>query len=145
MRPIMDNKLIWFGYYKEEPIAFFISIPEINQIFKHVNGKLDLMGKLKFLWYHWRKTNKKAHGILFGIVPEHHGKGVDGGIIMEFRKLIQESYLRYEDYEFGWIGDFNPKMIKVSEQIEAPVVKRHATYRKLFDETKPFKRMPIVG
>jgi hypothetical protein len=145
MKPIMDNKLVWFGYYKGEPISFFVSIPEINQIFKHVNGKLDLVGKLKFLWYRWRKVNKKAHGILFGIVPEHHGKGVDGGMVLNFRKLIQEKYLRYEDYEFGWIGDFNPKMIRVSEQIEADVVKKHATYRKLFDETKPFKRMPIVG
>lgn len=145
MKPVMDKQLVWFGYYKGEPIAFFISIPELNQIFKHLNGKLNWIGKLKFLWHQWRKTNKKAFGILFGIVPEHHGKGVDGGMIMGFRKLVQEEYLRYEDYEFGWIGDFNPKMMRVSEQVQTAVVKKHATYRKLFDETKPFKRMPIIG
>lgn len=145
MKPVMDKHLVWFGYYKDEPIGFFISIPELNQIFKHVNGKLNIIGKLKFLWHQWRRTNKKAFGILFGIVPEHHGKGVDGGMIMGFRKLVQEQYLRYEDYEFGWIGDFNPKMMRVSEQVQTEVVKRHATYRKLFDETKPFKRMPIIG
>ena len=145
MKPIMDRKLVWFGYYKGEPISFLISIPELNQIFKHVNGKLNLLGKLKFLWHTWRKTNKKAFGILFGIVPEHHGKGVDGGMILGFRKLIQEEYLRYEDYEFGWIGDFNPKMMRVSEQVQTQVVKTHATYRKLFDESKPFKRMPVIG
>lgn len=145
MKPVMDKYLVWFGYYKDEPIGFFISIPELNQIFKHVNGKLNIIGKLKFLWHQWRKTNKKAFGILFGVVPEHHGKGVDGGMIMGFRKLVQEQYLRYEDYEFGWIGDFNPKMMRVSEQVQTEIVKRHATYRKLFDETKPFKRMPIIG
>lgn len=145
MKPIMDKRLVWFGYYNDEPIGFFISIPELNQIFKHVHGKLNLLGKLKFLWHQWRKTNKKAFGILFGVAPEHHGKGVDGGMIMGFRKLLQEEYLRYEDYEFGWIGDFNPKMMRVSEQVQTEVVKRHATYRKLFDESKPFKRMPIVG
>ena len=145
MKPIMDRKLVWFGYYKGEPISFFISIPELNQIFKHVNGKLNLLGKLKFLWHTWRKTNKKAFGILFGIVPEHHGKGVDGGMILGFRRMIQEEYLRYEDYEFGWIGDFNPKMMRVSEQVQTQVVKTHATYRKLFDESKPFKRMPVIG
>jgi hypothetical protein len=145
MKPVMDRHLVWFGYYKGEPISFFISIPELNQIFKHVNGKLNWIGKLKFLWHQWRKTNKKAVGILFGIVPEHHGKGVDGGMIMGFRKLVQEEYLRYEDYEFGWIGDFNPKMMRVSEQVQTAVVKKHATYRKLFDESKPFKRMPVVG
>jgi hypothetical protein len=145
MKPVMDKHLVWFGYYKNEPISFFISIPELNQIFKHLNGKLNWVGKLKFLWHQWRKTNKKAFGILFGIVPEHHGKGVDGGMIMGFRKLVQEEYLRYEDYEFGWIGDFNPKMMRVSEQVQTAVVKKHATYRKLFDESKPFKRMPVVG
>jgi hypothetical protein len=145
MRPIMDKRLVWFGYYKEEPIAFFISIPELNQIFKYLNGKLDVLGKVKFLWHKLMKTNRKAFGILFGIVPEHHGKGVDGGIITAFKKMLQTEYKRYEDYEFGWIGDFNPKMLRVSEQIQTEVVKRHATYRKLFDESKPFRRFPIMN
>lgn len=144
MKPIMDEKLLWFSFYKDEPVAFFLSLPEVNQIFKHVNGKMDLLGKLKFVYHRWRKTNKKAFGILFGIVPAHQGKGVDGGMIMAFRKLMQEEYLRYEEYEMNWIGDFNSKMIRVAEQVTPQIVKRHATYRKLFDETKPFKRYPIM-
>lgn len=143
MKPIMDEKLVWFGYYENEPIAFFLSLPEVNQIFKHLNGKLDLIGKIKFLWHSWRKTSQKAFGVLFGVVPAHQGKGVDGAIIDAFRILHQEQYTRYKDYEMNWIGDFNSKMIRVVEQIDAPIVKRHATYRKLFDETKPFKRYPI--
>lgn len=143
MKPIMDEKLIWFGYYENEPIAFFLSLPEVNQIFKHLGGQLNLLGKLKFLWHSWRKTNKKAFGVLFGVVPGHQGKGVDGAIIEAFRLLHQREYLRYTEYEMNWIGDFNSKMIRVCEQINAVVVKRHATYRKLFDESKPFKRYPI--
>lgn len=143
MKPIMDETLIWFGYYNDEPIAFFLSLPEVNQIFKHVNGKLDLIGKLKFLWHHLRKTNRKAFGVLFGVVPAHQGKGVDGAIIEAFRKVHQTKFKRYDDYEMNWIGDFNMKMIRVCEQINAQVVKRHATYRKIFDPTKPFKRFPI--
>lgn len=145
LKPIMDEKLMWFGYYRREPIAFFLSLPEVNQIFKYVNGRLNWMGKLKFLWHTWRKTNKKAYGILFGVVPEHQGKGVDGAIIENFRIMAQEDHFQYRKYEMNWIGDFNPKMIRVVEQINATIVKRHATYRKLFDPTKPFKRMPIVG
>ncbi len=145
MKPIMDEKLLWFGYYKEEPIAFFLSLPEVNQVFKHVNGKLNLIGKLKFVGHKLMKTNKKAFGILFGLAPEHQGKGVDGAIIESFRKFAQGGGISYTDYEMNWIGDFNPKMIRVVEQINAPVVKKHATYRKLFDETKPFKRMPIIN
>ncbi|GCC51254.1 hypothetical protein SanaruYs_14750 [Chryseotalea sanaruensis] len=145
MKPIMDEKLLWFAFYKDEPVAFFLSLPEVNQIFKHVNGKLNLLGKLKFVYHRWRKTNKKAFGILFGVVPEHQGKGVDGGMIMAFKKVMQEEYLRYEEYEMNWIGDFNSKMIRVAEQVTPNVVKRHATYRKLFDSQKEFKRYPIMN
>jgi len=139
----MDEKLVWFGYYGNEPIAFFLSLPEVNQVFKHLNGKWNLLSKLKFLWHSWRKTSQKAFGLLFGVVPAHQGKGVDGAIIDAFRILHQEKYTRYKEYEMNWIGDFNSKMIKVCEQIDAPIVKRHATYRKLFDESKLFKRYPI--
>lgn len=143
MKPILDEKLIWFGYYKNEPIAFLLALPEMNQIFKYVNGKLDVIGKLKFLWYSWRLTHRKAFGILFGVVPAHHGKGVDGAIVEAFREFVQHKYRWYQEFELNWIADFNIKMIRVCEQINSVVVKRHATYRKLFDETKPFKRFPI--
>lgn len=144
MKPIMDRRLLYFGFYKNEPVSFFLSLPEINQIFKHVNGKLDLIGKFKFLWHTFRKTNRKAFGILFGVVPEHQGKGLDGAMVNCSREVLQERYRRYDEYEMNWIGDFNPRMINVVEQVGADVSKRHATYRKLFDETKPFKRHPII-
>ena len=144
MKPIIDERLLWFGFYKDEPIAFFVSLPEINQIFKYVNGKLDWLGKLKFLWHKIRKTNKKAFGILFGVVPEHQGTGVDGALILASRELWQSNKVHYTDFEVNWIGDFNPKMIQVLEQVGGYVSKRHITYRKLFDETKPFKRHPFL-
>ena len=144
MKPIMDNKLLYFGFFKGEPISFFLSLPEINQIFKYVNGKLDLIGKAKLVYHTLLKTNKKAFGILFGIVPEHQGKGADGAMIQAARAVLQDKYKRYDEYEMNWIGDFNPKMILVVEQVGAKVSKKHITYRKLFDETKPFKRHPIL-
>jgi len=144
MKPIMDRRLLYFGFYKDEPVSFFLSLPEINQILKYVDGKLGLIGKAKFLWHSWRKTNRKAFGILFGVVPEHQAKGVDGAMVMESRRVLQDEYKRYDEYEMNWIGDFNPKMINVVAQVGAEVCKRHATYRKLFDESKPFKRAPIL-
>ena len=145
MKPILDEKLLYFGFYKGEPIAFFLSLPEINQIFKHVNGKLNWIGKLKFVWYQFRKINTKAFGILFGVVPAHQGKGADGAVIMAARKVLQDEYKRYAEYEMNWIGDFNPKMINVVEQVGGFVAKTHTPYRNLFDETKPFKRHPILN
>ena len=49
MKPIVDDKIIWFAYYNDEPISFVVSLPDINPILKKLNGRLDLWGKLKFL------------------------------------------------------------------------------------------------
>jgi hypothetical protein len=144
MKPIMDEKVLWFTYFEENPIGFFIMLPEVNQIFKHVNGKLDLLGKLTFLWHKWRKTNKKLLGVIFGVDPAHQGKGVDGYMIETFRMMIQGDYRAYDFIEMNWIGDFNPVMINVvRNQVGGRLHKTHITYRKLFDESKPFERMPI--
>ncbi len=143
MKPIIDEKIIWFGYYNDDPVAFYMNLPEVNQIFKYVNGKLDLIGKMKFLWHKWRKTCKKMLGLVFGIVPEHQGKGLEGALVMATAQMVQKDYTRYDIMEMNWIGDFNPKMIRVVEQVGGDIVKTHITYRKLFDETKPFKRAPM--
>lgn len=144
LKPIIDEKIVWFGYYKQEPIAFFIMLPEMNQIFKYVNGKLNWLGKLKFVWHRWKKTCNKMFGLVFGIVPQHHGKGVEGALIMAARQMVQDDYHRYENFEMNWIGDFNPKMLRVAEQVGGYIAKTHVTYRKLFDESKPFVRHPMI-
>jgi len=144
MKPIMDLKLLYFGFYKNEPIGFFLSLPEMNQIFKYVNGKLNVIGLIKVVWHTILKTNRKAFGILFGVVPEHQAKGIDAAMVMASREILQGSYKRYDEYEMNWIADFNPKMINVVQQVGAELTKKHATYRKLFDETKPFERSPML-
>src|SRR6188508_188337 len=48
MKTVMDERLIWFAYHKEDPIAMFVNLPDLNQWFKYLNGKFDLFHKLKF-------------------------------------------------------------------------------------------------
>ena len=141
LKPILDEKILWFAYHNNDPIGFFISIPEMNQIFRHVNGKLDLFGKLK-TFYHLKikKSCKKMVGLVFGIVPKHQGKGVDGALIMASRETIQEK-LAYEDLELNWIPDFNKSMIRVAEQVQVKLGKIHHTYRYNFDRSIPVERI----
>ncbi|MBU2885890.1 hypothetical protein KO507_08970 [Gilvimarinus agarilyticus] len=143
MKPILDEKIIWFAYYKGEPVAFYVNLPEVNQIFKHVNGKLNWVGKIKFVLHKLFKTNKKMLGLVFGVVPAHQGKGLDGALVMATAKMVQQDYKRYPILEMNWIGDFNRKMILVVKQIGGDIGKTHHTYRYLFDREKPFARMPI--
>src|SRR5258705_3595494 len=49
MKPIMDEKVIWFAYYKDQPIAMWVNLPDLNEWFKYLHGKFNLPAKLKFL------------------------------------------------------------------------------------------------
>jgi GNAT superfamily N-acetyltransferase len=144
MKPVMDGRINWFIYYHERPIAMFINLPDLNQWFKYLDGKFDLLHKLKFLWIKKTKPCKKFVGIIFGVVPEFQGKGVDAYMIAEAAKVVQP-HTPYSEYEMQWIGDFNPKMINVAEHFgETFRTRRLITYRYLFDRTKEFKRHPIL-
>jgi hypothetical protein len=145
MKPVMDEKIIWFAYYNDDPVAIFINLPDLNQWFKKLNGKFDLVHKLYFLYLKKFRPNKKLTGLVFGIVPEWQGKGVDAYIIAEAAKHIQSAKAPYTEYEMQWIGDFNPKMINIAEGLGEVFRSRNlVTYRYLFDRTKPFKPHPVL-
>ena len=145
MKPLMDEKIVWFAYHHDKPIAFFINIPDLNQYFKHFNGKFGLLQKLRFLWLQFRGACRHFTGLVFAIIPEFQGKGVDAYIITESAKVIQPK-TNYTHYEMQWIGDFNPKMINVAKSLGDTFVSRKlATYRYLFDRGKEFKRHPTLS
>jgi hypothetical protein len=146
MKPVMDERIIWFAYHNEDPIAIFVNLPDLNQWFKYLNGKFGLLQKLKFLWVKRTKPNKKFSGIVFGVVPAFQGKGTDAYIVVEAAKVIQQPNIPYTEYEMQWIGDFNPKMMNVVQNLGDSFQSRKlTTYRFLFDRTKEFKRHPMLN
>jgi hypothetical protein len=145
MKRAMDEKVVWFAYHKAAPIAIFINLPDLNYWFKELHGKFGLLQKLKFLWLQKFSPNKKFIGIVFGVVPEWQGKGIDSYIVGESAKVLQQPHIHYEDYEMQWIGDFNPKMINVAEGLGEVYRSRNlTTYRYLFNSSKEFKRHPVL-
>ena len=144
LKPIIDTRIMWFIYYKDEPVGFYLNIPEVNQIFKHVGSKMNLIGKLKFLWYKWTKKNNKMLGIVFGVVPEHQSKGLDGALVLKCYNDLKSLKGAYSKLEISGIGDFNRKMIVVVRQVGGEICKVHSTYRYLFDRSLPFERMPPI-
>jgi GNAT superfamily N-acetyltransferase len=145
LRPVIDEKGCWFAYYEGEPVGFFIALPELNELFKHVNGNLNWLGKLKFAYYRWRGSVRTLTGIAFGIAPAHQRRGVEAAMVLAVSKVVQDrSKVQYEDFVMNWIGDFNPRMMAVAEQIGGKIWRTHATFRYLFDREKEFKRAPII-
>lgn len=145
LKPILDERIMWFAYYENEPISFLIQVPEINQIVKYLNGKMNILGKLVFTFLRLTGKCDTALGIIFGVVPEHQSKGVEGGIVMAYTKEALKESFPYKHIQFNWIGDFNPIMMKVLDQVGAKILKTHVTFRYLFDRDKPFKRAKKVN
>ncbi|MBN1989061.1 MAG: hypothetical protein JW783_06695 [Bacteroidales bacterium] len=137
VKPILDEDLMYFAYYEDEPVGFLIMLPDINQVVKHLNGKFNLFNKLRFLYLlRVKKICTKAVGIIFGIVARHQGKGLEGAMVNELAKKALRDDFQYKDIELNWIGDFNPGMRRVAEQIGGKVRKTHVTLRYMFDPTK---------
>ena len=148
LRPIIDPNIIFFSYFNNEPIGFFIMVPDINRIIGKFNGKFGLINKLRLMWdLKVKKSCDRIFCIIFAVSPEFQGKGVESGMI----QYIYETYIRtdrnnYKSFEFAWIGDFNPVMMRMVESyVCAKRHKQHTTYRYLFDRTKPFKRCPRIA
>lgn len=147
MRPIIDPRLIYFAYFNDEPIGFFIMVPDINRVIGRFNGKMNLINKLRFLYLlKCSHAADRIFGVIFSVVPEFHGKGIESGIIYAFEQFIARKKIPYKTLELAWIGDFNPVMMRMVENyVCATKHKMHTTYRYLFDRTREFKRAPRMG
>lgn len=144
LKPVIDRRIVIFAFHNETPIGFFINIPELNEIFKYVNGNLNWLGKLKFLYHKWKQTPQTMVGIVFGVSREWQGKGVEGAMIEWAGDYITKN-TKYKEIVMTWIGDFNPKMLKVCRNLGAERYREMKTYRYLFDRTATFERYPIIG
>lgn len=133
LKPILDEDTCWFVYHGDEPVGVYISIPELNEVFRYINGNLNWLGKLKFLWYFKTKPPRTTMGIVFGIVPEYQGKGLEAGLFTELGRVIQPKRA-YDHVLINWIGDFNDKMIHLLiALLQVVPYKKFITYRKIFD------------
>ena len=144
MKPVMDENLIWFVYHNNEPIAFWVNLPELNQIFKHLEGKFNFFAKLRYLWLKKKGVCNKFTGIVFGVIPEYQSLGIDYYMIVEGAKVIQKDK-QYDELELQWQGDFNPKILNISRNLGATQSRMLATYRYIFDRSKEFKRHPVLS
>tara|TARA_B100000902_G_scaffold399656_1_gene471618 strand:- start:3901 stop:5064 length:1164 start_codon:yes stop_codon:yes gene_type:complete len=142
MSPIMDEKIIWFAYHKNEPIAFSIFLPELNEIFRYINGNFNIWGKIKFFFLLKLFPPQDVHGVVFGVTPDFQKKGVEGGLIQQISNQFRKNK-KYKRIIMTWVGDFNPKMLKIIEGLGATDYQKLKTYRYLFDRKAIFKRYPL--
>jgi len=130
MKPLMDENLIWFAYVNSEPAAFMIILPDANPMIKPLKGKLDLVGKLKFLYYRWKGVSR-MRAIVMGTKQKYQNHGIESGLFITLGEYVLPLN-QYKELELSWVGDFNDKMIAMHNAMGAVFGKKHLTMRYLF-------------
>jgi len=136
---IIVDDFIWFAYKDGEPIGVTVAFPDVNQILKHFNGRLNYLQALKFLYLKKRKTITRNRVFLAGVIPEYQNSGVISALFLQFVRSMKKRP-EYTEMELSWVADYNPRMIKMYEQIGGVQMKKHITFRYLFDQNATFQR-----
>jgi GNAT superfamily N-acetyltransferase len=131
MKPIVDEKLIWFAYVDEEPAAFVLILPDTNELIKGLNGKLNLPGKLRFLWNKHIVKNDRMRAVIMGTKKKYQRFGLESALFIKLKEYTSTTN-HYHELELSWVGDFNKPMLSIHEATGASFAKKHITYRYLF-------------
>ncbi|OFX33439.1 MAG: hypothetical protein A2W90_20780 [Bacteroidetes bacterium GWF2_42_66] len=141
---VLEEDFIWYVYHKNEPIAFFMMIPDLNQLLKYLkDGKLNLFRIIKLLYLKHKKVMTRCRVLVMGVVPKFQRSGIESGIFWQIRQVLLKKNW-YNEMELSWVGDFNPKMISLFKSVGSQYAKTHETMRYLFDRNKPFERLSVI-
>ena len=140
LKPVLDPDLLYFAFYQGHPIGFFIMMPELNYILRHLNGKVTGWNALKFLYYRHIKRGGVVLGLIFGVSTDFQGRGVEAAMIKYFRDQVVMKNSHYKWLQMSWVGDFNKPQMHLMEYIGGAKCKTHITYRKLFRDDIVFQR-----
>lgn len=144
MKPIIKKHTSWIGYHNKRPVAMWVNMIDLNEVFVDFNGKFGWWQKL-LLFYHLQfKPFTRLVGLVYGIIPEYQGTGVDRFVIVEGEKALKK-HTNITKLELQWIGDFNPKMNAIARFLEAERSRELITYRYIFDRSVTFERHPIFN
>jgi ribosomal protein S18 acetylase RimI-like enzyme len=114
-------------------------MPDVNQILKKLkNGKLNLINKLKFLYYKKRVVTR-CRVFLAGIAPEYQNTGIIAALFYQLVKVLNNKPIQTE-IELSWVGDYNTKMQGIYDKIGSVKMKTHVTYLYLFEPDMEFER-----
>jgi len=122
LKSLVVPDLVLIAYWEKEPVGFSVSLPDYNVVLKHLNGKLGVLGLLKFFYY--SRRIKAIRVMLLGVKQEYQKRGVEGLLYIEtFKRGIAKGY---QQSECSWILEKNALM---QHGIEAMGGRRYKTYR----------------
>jgi len=124
MKPFYDPKLIMIAEIDGKPAGIALTVPNINEVLKKLNGRMSLAGIIKFLWY--KRKIKSCRTLVGGCLPEFRKTGL-------IAELFYESLLRasgkYEWCELGWNLEDNDLINRFDMEIGGEIYKKYRLYQ----------------
>lgn len=124
LKPILDPEAVHFVEVDGAVVAFSIMLPDVNQVLKHLNGKLGIWEMLKFFYY-YRKIDR-LRLVTLGVKKEFRGRGFE--VLLYRETWITARRKGWVNAELGWILEDNDKMNRGMEALTGRVYKIHRIY-----------------
>jgi GNAT superfamily N-acetyltransferase len=124
LKPLILPSLSLIAEAEGSPVGFLMLLPDYNQALRHLNGRLGLLGLLKFLWY--RRRIRDVRLLLLGVRPEYRAKGVDSLLhLTAFQALKKQGFIQAE---ISWVLEDNWIVMRMAEQLGGALYKRYRIY-----------------
>ncbi len=132
MQLVFDKHWFMIAERKDtgEAVAAAITVPDVNQVLKHMNGRLLPFGWWKFL--NRQKYMTRVRVGFLGVKPEYQHTGVAARLYQEHFNMAE---VRPQTWgEMGWILETNTAMNRGMEAMGGKIVKRYRLYERLLAE-----------
>ena len=133
LKPIVFNDLIRIAELDGRPVAFMITLPDLNEAIAPLNGSLLPLGWAKLLLWLRAPKVKTMRVPLMGVVKELQSSRMASQfafmMIEYIRKASVERYGASRG-EIGWILEDNQGMRSIAETIQSRINKTYIVYEK---------------
>ena len=133
LKPIVFNDLIRIAELDGKPVAFMITLPDLNEAIKPLNGSLFPFGWAKLLWWLRKPKARTVRVPLMGVVKELQASRMASQLAFMMIEYIRRASVEHygsQRAEIGWILDDNQGMRSIAETIESRVNKVYQVYER---------------
>lgn len=128
-RQFVPEELILIAEAEGKQVGFLVTLPDMNQVFRHIpSGKLWPFGFIQYLW-HKRKITK-ARIIMPGILHGYRNQGIDLAMYEQMRQNLVR--LGFRKGEVSYVAENDPVMHSIVQQSGLGKVNEYRIYRKDF-------------
>ena len=133
LKPIIFEELVRIAEVDGEPVAFMLTIPDINELTKDLKGELFPFNWIKLLWRLRKPRTRRLRVPLMGVAKSLHGSRLASQIafmMIEFTRRDAVSKFGATHGEFGWILEDNKGMLSIAQLPGATLNHRYRIYEK---------------